>query len=372
MQDVFMNENVLKILPQMQLESPMTLSADEKKKKVDKIKNLLNQRKLLNTQATRTTEKLMVNLSISDSKTSDMVQTEISSQNEIFKKKLEQKRAMSNPHKKINNKLKETKPNQIIQLKNTPIVNITTIESKVSDPKEENKFNTFLMGKSHQKAKFARRRQASVIYEDQYEGKLEELLVGLWSTCSKITKESTIDKMESVYSKMSEKFLKESMNIILKYNNELKDIDEGDLNDPNNVNVIIYNQLISDRDNELKELKESINREKMEKLEEIRGEQFGLYDKVREISKVKIDVLQELIRTKILESQKNNNNNINKNKIKDEEDEEDDKEEKKGIIDNNSDDNDTKKNERISRLSINEVKNTTENSDLRVSVLWNN
>lgn len=366
-----MNENVIKILPQLCLENPMTLSPEEKKLKVEKIKNLLNQRKLLDTQATRTTNKLMQKLSINDTKTNDIVQTEIVSQNEIFKKKLEQKRALSNPHKKINNKIKDTKSiATILNTQNNQTVNITTIESKNSQqqqqPFEDNKCNTFLLSKTRQMPKFVRRRQASVIYENKYEGKLEELLIGLWSTCSNITKEATIEKIESIYAEMSERFVSELMSIIMKYNSELKDIDEGDLNDSNNVNAIIYKQLVNDRDNELNELKERMKKEKKEKIEEIRVEQFGIYDKMREISKVKIDVLHELIKNKVPEVQKGTNSIM-----KDEEEEDNEDQDNSKVIGNNSDDNDTIKNERISRVSINEVKNT-DNSDIRVSVLWNN
>jgi hypothetical protein len=96
------------------------------------------------------------------------------------------------------------------------------------------------------------------------------------------------------------------MEINNKFEGELKEFqaDDLDLNDESNVNTIIYNELIRDREKEMADAYKEIDEKKKKGLQDLRNKSAMIkdnYEKMNHISKVKSEIAQG-IKSKIIKS----------------------------------------------------------------------
>jgi ElaB/YqjD/DUF883 family membrane-anchored ribosome-binding protein len=146
------------------------------------------------------------------------------------------------------------------------------------------------------------------IFDQDYEEKIESSLLKVWES-AQVDMRQELEKIEEEMTQFldslaDEKF-KKTMEINNKYEGELKELQADlDPDDENNVNTIIYNELLRDREKEIQETYKELDERKKKGLQELRNKSAQIkdnYEKMKHISKIKSDIAQG-IKTKIIKS----------------------------------------------------------------------
>lgn len=113
------------------------------------------------------------------------------------------------------------------------------------------------------------------------------------------------EEMSQLLDSLADEKFRKTMEINNKFELELRELrDDLDLKDENNVNTIIYNELVRDKEAELQETYKDLDDRKkigLQKLKDKSAQIKDNYEKMKHISKIKSDIAQG-IKSKIIKS----------------------------------------------------------------------
>ncbi len=147
------------------------------------------------------------------------------------------------------------------------------------------------------------------IFDQDYEEKIEANLLKVWESAQVNIRqelEKTEEEMTHFLDNLADEKFRKTMEINNKFEGELKEFqaDDLDLNDESNVNTIIYNELIREREKEMADAYKEIDEKKKKGLQDLRNKSAMIknnYEKMNHISKVKSEIAQG-IKSKIIKS----------------------------------------------------------------------
>lgn len=146
------------------------------------------------------------------------------------------------------------------------------------------------------------------IFDQDYEENIESSLLKVWESAQKEMRqelEKIEEEMSQFLDSLADEKFKKTMEINNKFELELRELrDDLDLRDENNVNTIIYNELVRDKETELQETYKDLDDKKKIGLQKLKNKSAQIkdnYEKMKHISKIKSDIAQG-IKSKIIKS----------------------------------------------------------------------
>lgn len=146
------------------------------------------------------------------------------------------------------------------------------------------------------------------IFDQDYEENIESSLLKVWESAQKEMSqelEKIEEEMSQFLDSLADEKFKKTMEINNKFELELRELrDDLDLKDENNVNTIIYNELVRDKETELQETYKDLDDKKKIGLQKLKNKSAQIkdnYEKMKHISKIKSDIA-EGIKSKIIKS----------------------------------------------------------------------
>jgi len=146
------------------------------------------------------------------------------------------------------------------------------------------------------------------IFDQDYEENIESSLLKVWESAQKEMSqelEKIEEEMSQFLDSLADEKFKKTMEINNKFELELRELrDDLDLKDENNVNTIIYNELVRDKETELQETYKDLDDKKKIGLQKLKNKSAQIkdnYEKMKHISKIKSDIAQG-IKSKIIKS----------------------------------------------------------------------
>ena len=278
-----------------------------KKEKMEKIKILMKETEK---DAYSISKELIDDLNAN--KGEEIINKEITNQEENFKKKLEDKRTRgySQPNK-FKNEMRK-KAQTVYKKQTTPPKRASKLamhtfklveEEKVSFKKSNLQIDTD-NNKNTENNIIAN----SDLNDNDYDKQIENNLIKIWEVNENKIKDEieAIDlEKEKLLDEIANEKYKRTFEISQKYDLELKDLqDDVDFNDNNNINTIIYNQLKTDKEKEINELIQEIEKRKKDGVNTLKAKANQIRfnnEKNSEILKAKENITQG-IKNKILKS----------------------------------------------------------------------
>jgi hypothetical protein len=146
------------------------------------------------------------------------------------------------------------------------------------------------------------------IFDQDYEEKIESSLLKVWESAQKemcLELEKIEDEISNFLDNLADEKFKKTIEINNKFEGELKELRADlDPDDENNVNTIIYNELLRDKEKEIQEIYKELDDKKKIGLQNLKNKSAQIknnYEKMQHISKVKSDIAQG-IKIKIIKS----------------------------------------------------------------------